>query len=196
MFQLESQRGEIIPKLSLIKYIETGQLKFEEGKIIFFGHEMMFIPITTQTTLYHLIKKDFGNKKVKELFFEQGYQHINNILKGFTEKFDLSKMDIKTFLDLFSPTVQTIGMGYMEYETPRIFEGHAFIRVKNNSFAKAYLELYGTQKSGVDDFFRGIFAGFLDSLTKKQTVCTETKCIAKGDKYCEFVTKPVTKAKK
>ena len=35
-------------------------------------------------------------------------------------------------------------------------------------------------------FERGIIAGFIQAYTKRRVIVEETKCIAKGDNYCEF----------
>ena len=154
---------------------------------------MMFIPLTTQVTLYNLVSNEIGSKRTKQLFFNQGYQHINRILTGFANQFDLSKMDVHTFMQLFTPTAQTLGLGRIEHEAPNLFEGHGIVKLSANSFAKTYLQLYGKQELGVDDFVRGILVGFVDLVAKKQTRCIETKCIAKGDPSCEFVIKPLRK---
>lgn len=39
-------------------------------------------------------------------------------------------------------------------------------------------------------FFRGFLAGFLSELFQKTIAVTEEKCVAKGDKRCEFIFEP------
>ncbi|RLF10226.1 MAG: hypothetical protein DRJ98_06565 [Thermoprotei archaeon] len=43
------------------------------------------------------------------------------------------------------------------------------------------------------EFFRGILSGGLSVIFDKVLLAVETKCIAKGDPYCEFVVKPAEK---
>jgi len=46
----------------------------------------------------------------------------------------------------------------------------------------------GREKKTTSQYFRGIVSGFISRLVGKRIVLTETKCIAKGDPYCEFRT--------
>ncbi len=42
-------------------------------------------------------------------------------------------------------------------------------------------------------YFRGMISGFVSKIAGKDLVFVETKCIAKGDPYCEFKTKSLVK---
>jgi len=46
----------------------------------------------------------------------------------------------------------------------------------------------GKEKKTTSHYFRGIVSGFISKLADKRIVFIETKCIAKGDPYCEFRT--------
>ena len=45
---------------------------------------------------------------------------------------------------------------------------------------------YGSSKNPVCHFLRGYFSGILSYVCGGDVVLNETKCIAKGDHYCEF----------
>jgi len=59
-------------------------------------------------------------------------------------------------------------------------------RVNNSKLAK----LYGNIGKPVDHIPRGWFAGAACVFFGKDVDAVETKCIAKGDEYCEFIIKP------
>ena len=44
----------------------------------------------------------------------------------------------------------------------------------------------GQMKEPTSHYFRGIVSGYISRITGKQVVFVETRCIAKGDPYCEF----------
>ncbi len=51
-------------------------------------------------------------------------------------------------------------------------------------------ELAGKRDKPYSQFIRGTLAGWFSELTNKKCSAEETKCIAKGDPYCEFHIKP------
>ena len=174
---------------SLLHYIETGQLVFREGSIVFFGYNMIFTPTRTMALIRHLLLENYGDKAT-DVLYKGGYGHLKHIFGTFSSKFDLSKMDQKTFLDLFTPSGQTLGLGEFKVISLNPKTGLTVLTSNNNPFAQTYKEMYGKQEKGVDDFIRGMIAYLSEAFSKKQATCEETKCIAKGDKYCEFITKP------
>ena len=175
---------------SFLDYVQKGQIQLQDGKIIFFGFDMVFIPARTYSVLHYLLRKEFDDKS-SESFCEAGKKHIQNIIATYKKKFDLSKMDFQTFSDLFTPSTQTLGFGKIIVKKVDVKKGIIIIRSKKNPYALIYKEMYGIQKYGVDDLFRGMLAGASELFSKKNSECIETKCIAKGDSYCEFVAKPI-----
>lgn len=65
-------------------------------------------------------------------------------------------------------------------------------RVRNNLFARTH------QPSPVPVcyFTQGFFAGMISEIYEKDYDCVETKCIAIGDAYCEFIAQPAELLKK
>ncbi|MFH1249201.1 MAG: V4R domain-containing protein [archaeon] len=69
------------------------------------------------------------------------------------------------------------------------FEKNLFLVVGKSTLAEEYKRFFGIQKMPVDHFMRGQGAGYIEELTGKKMLCVETKCIAMGHEYCEFVIK-------
>ncbi|OGM02764.1 hypothetical protein A3K72_00170 [Candidatus Woesearchaeota archaeon RBG_13_36_6] len=175
---------------SFLDYLQKGQIKIKDGNIVFFGFDMIFIPAKSYAILHHSLRKEFG-KKAADNFCEAGKKHMENIIATYAKRFDLSKMDFQTFSNLFTPSTQTFGFGKIIVKKIDIKKGFIVVRSENNPYALVYKEMYGIQQYDVDDLLRGMFAGASELFNKKQSECIETKCIAKGDTYCEFVAKPI-----
>jgi len=65
----------------------------------------------------------------------------------------------------------------------------AVIRARENFECIHQLERSGTSRN---HFLRGHLAGWLSELFGKKVEVTETHCITSGDRYCEFVAKPIS----
>ena len=50
-----------------------------------------------------------------------------------------------------------------------------------------FAEVYGPSKEPIDDIVRGFIAGGASLLFSKDVEAVETKCISKGDRFCEIV---------
>ncbi len=57
----------------------------------------------------------------------------------------------------------------------------AVVRIENSATARQ-----AKAKEPICHFIRGYIAGICDAVFDTYTVCVETKCIAKGDAFCEF----------
>ena len=76
-----------------------------------------------------------------------------------------------------------IGFGILEFTKVDFLNKTALIRVRN-SFE---CELFKETGMAESHFIRGLIAGFMSSLFGIKVDAEETKCVAKGDPYCEFV---------
>jgi predicted hydrocarbon binding protein len=80
---------------------------------------------------------------------------------------------------------KTLGWGILEYAEINPEAGEAKIRVYQSyecETGKGSEKPYG-------HFIRGILAGFFANIFEKEAKAVETKCIATGDPYCEYVIK-------
>ena len=79
-------------------------------------------------------------------------------------------------------------MGWATIQEMRIDleKKRAKIRVSRNFEC----ELYRRSNKPYSYFYRGILAGLFSRIFKEEIRARETKCIAKGDPYCEFEIKP------
>jgi len=91
--------------------------------------------------------------------------------------------DIDKLIAMGSVMFGQAGFGKLEVVKVDFSSGRAIIRVYD-SFE---CELYKGSGKASSYFIRGIIKGYAQEVFRKEVVVTETKCIAKGDSYCEFV---------
>ena len=85
----------------------------------------------------------------------------------------------------------TIFFAWGVSEVPEESEEKAILRVYNSFEAKSYL--YNEEKSSrpICYFFKGVAAGIFSVAYNKEAEAVERKCLAMGDKYCEFIIAPI-----
>jgi len=66
-------------------------------------------------------------------------------------------------------------------------EKETIIIVKNSCVATSYKK---KQKEPVCSYIAGLLAGGAKAIVGEDYICTETHCVAKGDKHCRFVLSP------
>ncbi len=83
------------------------------------------------------------------------------------------------------------GWGKMTCASSQIRKGRAVYIVKDGAMASVYLRDYGKSKYPVCHVLRGAMAAGASAIHGKLDIdAVETKCLAKGDPYCEFLIKP------
>jgi predicted hydrocarbon binding protein len=123
-------------------------------------------------------------KKHGKIFVKQALEHT---LSGkIVHKMGISNM--KAFhIKLIENGLFQCGFGrskIMEYD---INKGKFVMRLYNSFEAYGWLELYKKSRHPVCHAIRGFLAGAASFMCNYDIDCKETKCLAKGDKYCEFM---------
>ena len=96
-------------------------------------------------------------------------------------KKEFKNYNLKSVSNLLMDFYANWGWGKGEIALWREEEGEIILRVWDNAFAKR-----GSSKTPSCFFLKGFIEGILKELTQKCVKIEETKCISKGDKYCEF----------
>ena len=89
--------------------------------------------------------------------------------------------NFEAVLDKIKAHYASWGWGRIERALLREKTGEFIIRIYDNAFARE-------QHSQVPScyFLKGYIEGLIETLTGKHATSEETKCMAKGDHYCEF----------
>jgi predicted hydrocarbon binding protein len=118
------------------------------------------------------------SEEAKVLFYEASINAGKD-----TAKILIKKIKNKDFINKLMKFYNSNGCGWFKIKKIDIVpEKGGYIQI-NQSFIA---EEYGKSEKPACDFLAGFFVGLFEEIFKKEYTCEETKCIAKGDKYCEF----------
>jgi predicted hydrocarbon binding protein len=84
--------------------------------------------------------------------------------------------------------ISEYGYGKLEYKKVDL-DGESVVVLRNSCIAGEYRRMKKKAKVPVCSYIAGLLAGGTVGITGKDYDCRETKCIANGDKHCEFVIK-------
>ena len=141
------------------------------------GERVVTIRAKTFVNFQKVIESIIG-EEAKALFYEASI----NAGKDTTKKL-IKKIKNKDFINKLSKFYDSNGCGWFKIKKIDIDpEKGGYIQI-NQSFIA---EEYGKSEKPVCDFLAGYFVGIFEEIFKKEYTCEENKCIAKGDKYCEF----------
>ena len=175
-------------KTRFLHFVETGQINFSDGNIKFFGVDMIMIPTKSMAVLQNLMLENYGSSSNK-VMYEAGYDQVKTAFSAFDKQFNLKEMDFLTFKNIFSPTMQLGGWGDVDIVESDFKNGEIRVIIRDNMFSTSYKKEFGKQKESVDHYLRGVFAAAASFISGEKCDCEEVSCIAKGDEYCEFITR-------
>jgi len=114
------------------------------------------------------------------VFYEAGMRAGKNSTKVL---FDEWEERGREFLKRWGDFYKSAGVGWFKLEELDIdSNGNGYIRIKQSFIA----EEYGSSDRPVCHFLGGFFVGVLEEILDEKLMCKQTKCISKGDPYCEF----------
>jgi len=163
---------DIFSKLLLHK-----KLKFEKGQIILLEQNVSIIPLEYLINLHKTlgVNENLLYKSAKVM----GFNWFTNMYKSF-------KIDRHDVLDWGVKILSVAGWGDIKVvkidRTKKVYQ----VEAHNSSEALAY----GKSDLPKDHFIRGCFAAGGTVIFDTACDCVEKNCIAKGDKFCEFIVKP------
>ncbi len=111
--------------------------------------------------------------------------HLGIVLgkESFKDHKRLAKDDNELLISIVENFFRSVGYGILEVRSVDLNKGRVTVRVYDNFEC----ELYKKSDKPSSQYVRGILLGwFQEFLDKKDIKILETKCIAKGDPYCEY----------
>jgi predicted hydrocarbon binding protein len=166
----------------LRKLLLARRASFEEGEIKILEKHFYMLPIFDIMAFQHDSKKKIGTKILK-LMYKNGKLTAEDTVAHF-EKLGVKKGQL---INIWINWVNMYGIAYLEIIHINNEKPEVRIRSKKSPFAKEYLKRYGKQKEPVDYILSGAIAGFFSKYFGKDVECKEVSCVAKGEKYCQFV---------
>lgn len=133
-------------------------------------------------SLFKGIREKFGTAGEAMLYY-QGFAVGCRTCQAYRE--DTRIEDPETLVGLSKAYFRTSGWGIIDIVRLNVEKGEAEIRV----YQSFECETGKDSETPYGHFTRGVIAGFLTSIFEKEVKAVETKCIAKGDPYCEYTIK-------
>ncbi|MEM3673661.1 MAG: V4R domain-containing protein [Candidatus Bathyarchaeia archaeon] len=173
------------------KYVKKAQLINPSNKIIY---DSCFFPITLEgerviifrksvyEALLDGIRKKFGSAGEAMLY----YQGFSIGFEIYDEYVKIAKSErLEDLIEVAKAVNMTLGWGIVDKVKVDVKKGIAKFRIYDNFEC----ELGENNGRPYSQFYRGAIAGIFTRFFGKDVEVTETRCIAKGDPYCEFVVK-------
>ncbi|HUX99492.1 MAG TPA: V4R domain-containing protein [Candidatus Deferrimicrobium sp.] len=156
-----------------------------EGTLSLMGIRVLLMP---RGTLIHILESAediVGVERASEIMYHAGERMALEFAQQMSERFNLEGAAI---FRSYAQIVGVRGWGITEIQEFDLETGYARATLKNSIISTSM-----TQKHIESDaMVAGVIAGIMEFITKRKTICREVKCIAKGDKVCEFIAEPLT----
>jgi len=160
-----------------------GMISIEKGLVVVAGERSVLIPPSFITLLQDRVMKEKG-EKWREIFYEAGKKALEEIAPTYKllmliPRNSASKRRlIKELVEIWS----WMSCGRPEVTKIDLKNNHFIFRVYGSTIAKPYLG----RGEVMCDYLAGMIAGGFSGIIGKPLKCREVKCIARGDKFCEF----------
>ncbi len=125
------------------------------------------------------MREKYGDT-LNAILYHIGFEAGQNAYKHLSRKYDTSDRDI---LELASEFAKVLGYGVFDVE--RLSSSEAIVKV----YGSFECELFGNSGKPEGHLVRGMIAGSVAAIWNvemDEVEARETRCIAKGDPYCEF----------
>ena len=164
------------------KLIMARQISMEKGEILLLNQRMVMAPAITFYYLLHALPMD--DISGKWLYYACKLTNSDGYAKALYEQFGLKGDKL---LQWMANSAQLAGWGEFEIIDINVQEKKSIVQVRNSAIA----QWFKNSKSAVDHIVRGYNAGVAAVIFGDRDIdVVETKCSARGDRFCEFVCKP------
>jgi hypothetical protein len=157
----------------------------ENQKLTFEGNQALITYTKTFTYTLDVAVETVGWDKTWEILYKNGYKICYERISLLGKRLGITGEElIKKFLK----AINVRGWGFWEIVNLDVKTGKCQLRAQN-LFWGVYFKEKGIKKYA-DTYFAGAIAGVIHGATGKKVKGKETKCIAMGDPYCEFIVEP------
>ncbi|MCX8183406.1 MAG: hypothetical protein N3F08_03190 [Crenarchaeota archaeon] len=133
-------------------------------------------------SLFKGVREKFGTAGEAMLYY-QGFSIGQRTSQAYWEETGLEKPEELTgFLKIY---LRTMGWGIMNIAELNVEKGEACVHIHQSFECEAGKD----SETPYGHFTRGILAGFFTGIFGREAKAVETKCIARGDPYCEYTIK-------
>jgi predicted hydrocarbon binding protein len=158
---------------------------FEEEKGIIrdksTGERCFIVYKTAMQSIFDGLGRIF-NSGIEFLLLESSRVASKNLATSFGKE---AKIDLKPLLSAYTQRFAQVGFGRLEVNELDWEKARVIVRVWNNIFAEMR-----HKESTYCSYMAGLASGLYERFMHTTPMVKETKCIGKGDPYCEFLLIP------
>jgi predicted hydrocarbon binding protein len=181
------------PPAILQRVLRFKAMKYESnGGITLWGIPSVLSMHYALVYLQRLLEDKSGLKKASSFFYAQGALQARQGFRMISKRFGYAKSipDKANLLRFNAGQAEMVGRGEYEWKAMDFDKG-SFVITGHSTTADEYKRFFGTQSHSVDHFMRGAINSYIEESLGKKCFTAESKCLAMGHKYCEFITKPL-----
>lgn len=158
------------------------------GKMMFQGVESIILQKSIMADIQKEFEKIIG-PAYKTIIYKATKESVKRFFSGYFKIIfkTIGKLAGKRSIwEKIIETMPKVGWGYVEIKEFDEKNFKIILTLKNSCIATNYKK----SKTSVCHIIAGMGAGLSTMIFNKDMNCKETKCIAKGDAYCEFKISP------
>jgi|GEM_PF-371927 predicted hydrocarbon binding protein len=178
--EMSREKIEVVKELKVFEHLKGFDADVYHFPLTIGSERAIIIPLNIPITIMKNLGTSIDPTAVQTIFWYAGHE-VGSSIKTLYEKTFAAK-DVDSILALFETQLALLGWSLVEIVnldeekrsiTLRLFDNWECGMFKGSSKPQSHL-------------FRGLLEGFFSSLFGVEMEAKETKCIAKGDPYCEF----------
>lgn len=156
------------------------EMRKESALRLLKGKEAIILRNVTFATIYKRYEEIFGESPAALIMFEAGKGCGKRSIERLAST---TKATGKRLLVKVERLKRAEGWCLIDFGRFDLKAGKGVIIVKDSFEALGY----GSSQRPMCQFLRGFLSSAVSYVLKRDVVLTETKCLAKGDPYCEFI---------
>lgn len=180
--KLEEEKVKVVRSLKVFDHLVGGiDADVYHFPILVANERAVIFTMDTLEALVKNIRKVLQECAIEAILFYQGREIGRSIKKYYEEQFKVA--EASEILELFGIRFITLGWGILEVSELDVKRKNAKLRIYDNWECT----LFKGRNEPQSHLIRGILTGLFESLFGTEVDVKETSCIAKGDKFCEFI---------
>ena len=168
------------------KLLIARQFTMEKGQITLTNLPVMILPVYVVVNMQKALEKSMGFEKTKKFIYEGTKKGSIEHAREINKRYGLKGKQLVDFLINY---LTMAGWGEVNLVNIDIKNKTAVTHFSNSTFSK----YYGFSKNPVDHIMAGSQAGGATVVFGEDADVIETKCVAMGSPYCEFIYKVKSK---
>ena len=173
------------------KMMFARQFKLEKGRVFLLNTRISFFQ--PSTFAFMIINSINREQLLRQMYYSAKKSFSQTFINYVKIKF---KTKPRELIEIMFNLAMMAGWGDWTLVKFNESQKSSIIQVRNSPVSEIIKEEKIITKCPVDALARGMHAGSAAVIFKDEVDAVETKCVAMGDRYCEFILKPTKEWKR